>query len=87
MSNIKVSRGYFYKILEYYQNLLYDRFLNQPLTWLNQQGILAALQIAVVQCKNRETHPAWHIPLTVRFDLPTNSFYVEPINPNEIEYI
>ena len=85
--NVKVQRNYWYRILDFHLDLLNEKFLNKPLFPSIQQQIVLLLQTTTNKARQVETHPAWHVPLVVRFDVPNNRFYVEPENPGEIEFI
>ena len=83
----QISSSYFNRIIEYYTNILTEKFLFKPLTPVAQIGLIQMLEEAIREAQSRETHPAWHIPLVLKFDLPTQTFFIEPKNPETIEFI
>ena len=87
MSNIQVTPSYWYKIIDHYHNILNEKFLNRPLTPFTQHFIRQTFDAAVSAAKARETHPAWHVPLILNFDLQKHQVIIEPVNPNLIEFI
>jgi hypothetical protein len=86
MSKVEVQRNYWYKILDHYHNILNEKFLHQPLTPFTQHFIKIAFDNAVNEAKRRETHPAWHVPLTLRFDIVKHQVIIEATDPNTIEF-
>ena len=87
MSKVKVSPNYWHKIIEYYHNVLNETFINQPLTPVTQHYMKQKFEAAVNAAKRRETHPAWHIPLTLSFDLPRHQVIIEASDPSSIDFI
>lgn len=83
--SVKVARNYWYRVLDHYLDILHAKFLHVPLTPVAQHHILVEFERAVAESRKKETHPVWHVPLIVRFDLQKNSFFVEPTNPNDVE--
>lgn len=72
------SANYWYKVKSHYENYLTERFMYEPLTPATQYRMRAALAEESARQRHRETHPVWHVPLTLRFDLATHSVVVEP---------
>lgn len=87
MSKVEVQRNYWYKIIDHYNNVLNEKFMNQPLTPFTQHFMKIAFENAVNDCKRRETHPAWHVPLKLRFDLLKNNFIIEPVSLEDLELV
>ena len=87
MNKVQVQKNYWYKIIEHYHNVLNERFLNQPLTPFTQHFMKQAFENAVQSARSRETHPAWHIPLTLRFDLLKHQVIIEATEPSSFELI
>ena len=87
MNKVQVQKNYWYKIIEHYNNVLNERFMNQPLTPFTQHFMKQAFEEAVIISKSRETHPAWHVPLVLHFDLPKHRFLIEALNPNLVELV
>ena len=77
-SSQNFNNNYLFKVIGYYQNLLTERFLNQPLTFTKQIEIRNEFEKEVNKMKQKENHPAWHTPLVLIFDFSKNSFYIEP---------
>ena len=86
MSKVQVSKNYWYKIIDHYHNVLNERFLNQPLTPFTQHFMKQAFESAVNVARSRETHPAWHVPLHLRFDLAKHQVIIEATDPTRIEF-
>ena len=87
MNKVQVQRNYWHKIIEHYHNVLNERFLNQPLTPFTQHFMKQAFENAVQIAKNKETHPAWHVPLVLRFDIPKHCFIIEAQDSKILEII
>jgi hypothetical protein len=87
MSKVEVQRNYWYKVINHYNNVLNEKFMNQPLTPFTQHFMKIAFENAVNDCKRRETHPAWHVPLVLTFDLVHQRFIVEAAHPEILEII
>jgi len=87
MSKIQVQRNCWYKVINHYNNVLNEKFMNQPLTPFTQHFMKIAFENAVNDSKRRETHPVWHVPLVLNFDLPNHRFIVEAAQPEILEII
>ncbi len=87
MSKIQVQRNYWYKIIEYYNNVLNEKFLNQPLTPVTQHYMRQTFETVVNTAKRRETHPAWHVPLVLTFEPLHQRFIIEAAQPENLEII
>jgi hypothetical protein len=85
MNKIQVPANYWFKILEHYRNVLNEKFLYQPLTPVTQHHMQQTFAIAVREARNKETHPAWHVPLTLSFDLTNHHAVIEPTNPDQLD--
>jgi len=85
--SIRVARNYWYKVLNHYLDVLHSQFLHKPLTPMVQHQVLLEFERAVAFKRRTESHPIWHVPLVVKFDLPTNSILVELIDPADVELI
>jgi hypothetical protein len=84
---MKVQRNQWYRVVEYYQNIINEKFLHQPLTPVTQHFIRLALDKAVSEVKRRETNPVWHIPVYPKFNLQTQTVSIEPVDQNSLELI
>ena len=82
---IKIARNYWFQVLDYYLNILNYKFLHKPLTPVVQRQILLELEKAIAESRKVETHPVWHVPLTVKFNIEKNYFFIEPTIPTDIE--
>jgi hypothetical protein len=87
MSKIQVQRNYWYKIIDYYNNVLNETFLGEPLTPRIQHFMQIAFQNAINESKRRETHPAWHVPLVLTFEPLHQRFIIEAAQPENLEII
>ena len=87
MNKITISGNYWYKIIGHYQNLLHENFPFQPLTPVIRKNMEVFFDNAVRIAKSKETHPAWHVPLKLNYDLAKNIVIIEPVNPLEINFI
>ncbi len=83
---MQVSSDYWFRIITYYQNLLMDQFLHTPLTPVAQRQIRHCFNNLVNVSKSRETHPAWHVPLELVFELSTQSINIVPVDPESIMF-
>lgn len=82
---VRVPRNYWYKIIDHYQNIIFEKFLNVPLTPFVQYQIMILFEKTHNEAKKRETHPAWHIPLLIKFNTSNHTFLVEPEKSEDIE--
>jgi hypothetical protein len=87
MNQVQVTPNYWYKIIDHYHNLLNEKFLNRPLTPYTQHFIRQTFEAAVNAAKAKETHPAWHIPLALRFDLSTHQIIIEAADSSIVQFI
>lgn len=84
---IQIDASYWYKILNYYQDILAEKFLNMPLTPLIQHQMQEMLYWEQKRSQETETHPAWSVPLKLTFDFVNHQAIVEPDDPNYIELV
>ena len=84
---ISISSEYWFRIGTYYQNLLMEKFLYMPLTPAVQHQMRAYLNQLVGISKNKETHPAWHVPIELKFDIIRQSVAIIPSDPESIVLI
>jgi len=84
---LKIHRNQWYRIIDYYQNIINEKFLYQPLTPVTQHFIKLALDNAVKNMKLQESHPAWHVPIYPKFDLQTQTVSIQATDPDSIELI
>ena len=87
MNKVQIQKNYWHKIIDHYNNVLNEKFLGKPLTPFTQHFMKQAFEEAVTISKRRETHPAWHVPLVLNFDLPKHRFIIEAQDPNTLEFI
>lgn len=84
---IRVPRNYWYLVVNHYQNILFEKFLNVPLTPFVQHQMMVLFEKSFMESKRRETHPVWHIPLILKFNTSDHTFQVEPENSADVEFI
>lgn len=83
----EINSNYWHKILQHYQNLLTENFQHTPLTPLVQHHMESFFQKAVHNARRNETHPAWHVPLVLKFKPLEHSVSVEPADPNSLKLL
>ena len=84
---VQVNSEYWFRILTYYQNLLMEQFLHTPMTPVAQHQIRYYFNNLTNVCKSRETHPAWHVPLDLIFNISNQSINIVPTDPESIVLI
>lgn len=84
---LQVQRNQWYRVIDYYQSIINEKFLHQPLTPVTQHMIRQALDKAINEIKRQETNPVWHIPIYPKFNLQTQTVSIELIDPNSIEFV
>lgn len=82
---VQVQAHYWHKIVEYYTNILNDKFYGQLYTPTTQHFMRQTFDHEVRKAQARETHPAWHVPLQLHFEPLSNRFFIEASDPNTIE--
>ena len=87
MKKTPVKSEYWFRIVTYYQNLLMEKYLYMPFTPALQYQMQSYLQDLINVCKSRETHPAWHIPIELKFDINRQSVEVVLTDPESIDLI
>jgi hypothetical protein len=84
---VQVQANYWHKIIDHYHNILNEKFLGQIYTPRTQHFMREVFEAEMQKAKARETHPAWHIPLQLRFDPLAHNFIIEATSSNELEFI
>ena len=84
---VQVPANYWYKIIDHYNNVLNERFYGQVYTPTVQYYMRHAFEAATRQAKIRETHPAWHVPLQLRFEPLKHRFIIEAADPSQLELL
>ena len=82
-----VKTEYWFKIMTHYQNLLMEKYLYMPFTPAIQHQMKSYLNDQINICKSRETHPAWHVPIELKFDINRQSVDIVPTDPESIDLI
>lgn len=83
-SPIEVNSDYWFKIITHYQNLLMEKYLYTPMTPAAQYQMRIYFNDLIMINKHKETHPAWHIPLELVFNLSRQTVEVKAVNPGYI---
>jgi hypothetical protein len=84
---VQVQANYWHRIINYYHNILNERFMGQVYTATVQHFMQQVFKEEVRQARMRETHAAWHVPLELKFEPLKNSFFIEPASETEFEFI
>ena len=81
---IQVTKEYLRKILQYYSDILTEKFLYEALTPVTRHYMNNELQSAINLKKMQETHKAWHIPLKIVFH-PNQTVTVEVEDQSSVD--
>lgn len=84
---VQVQANYWYRIVDHYYNVLNEKFLGQVYTGTVQHYMRQAFELEVKRAKTRETHPAWHVPLELRFEPLQCRFIIEAADPSQLELL
>lgn len=83
----EVDSNYWFRIITHYQNMLTEKYMYTLMTPATQQLMETDMNHWVMIARNRETHPAWHIPLILKFKPLEHSVFVEPADPNSLKLL
>jgi hypothetical protein len=67
--------------------MLTEKYMYTLMTPATQHMMEEDLNHWVMIARNRETHPAWHIPLILKFKPLEHSVFVEPADPNSLKLL
>ena len=84
---VQVQTNYWHRIIDHYTNVLNEKFHGQLYTPTTQHFMKIVFDEAVNRAKSRETHPAWHVPLILRFEPLSHRFIIEATNPDQLELL
>jgi hypothetical protein len=84
---MKIQANYWYRIIDHYHNILNEKFINQLYTPATQHYMRQLFDQEVKKARLRETHPAWHIPLELRFEPLQHRFIIEAASQHQPELI
>jgi len=83
----EVDSNYWFRIITHYQNMLTEKYMYTYMTPATQHLMEEDINHWVMIARNRETHPAWHIPLILKFKPLEHSVFVEPADPNSLKLL
>lgn len=83
----EVDSKYWFKIITYYQNMLTEKYMYTLMTPATQYLMQEDLDHWINVARSRETHPAWYIPLVLKFKPLENSAFLEPANPENLKLL
>jgi hypothetical protein len=84
---IEVNSDYWFRMITHYQNLLMEKYLYIPMTPAAQYQMRIYFNDLIIINKNKETHPAWHIPLELVFNLNRQTVDIKAIDQESIVLI
>lgn len=83
----QISAHYFNKVINYYTDILTEKYGFKPLTPVLQIEINQTFEKIASEVKKRETHPVWFIPLKINYNLASQQFSIVLKDPNSVQFI
>lgn len=83
----EVDSNYWFRIITHYQNMLTEKYMYTYMTPVTQHLMEEDMNHWVMIARNRETHPAWHVPLVLKFKPLEHSVFVETADPNSLKLL
>lgn len=83
----EVDSNYWFRIITHYQNMLTEKYMYTLMTPATQHLMEEDMNHWVMIARNRETHPAWDVPLVLKFKPLEHSVFVEPADPNSLKLL